>query len=550
MFDGLGQKFTSVFDKLKRKGMLRADDIDAALREIRVALLEADVALPAVRHFMAEISEKAKGQTLLRSVTPGQQMVKIVHDGLVSLLAGVEEEGDIASLANAMTPSMTNPLGQKEKPFGGLQLAGVPPSVILMVGLQGSGKTTSAAKLALRFSQKDRRKVMLASLDTRRPAAQEQLKLLAERANVGSLPIIAGETPLTITRRATEAARLGGYDILILDSAGRLHIDDELMGEIKSVSDYAKPRETLLVVDAMTGQDAARVGEAFHQAIGVSGIILTRIDGDARGGAALSMRYVTGKPIRFLGVGEKLEDLDGFDADRLAGRILGMGDVVALVEKASQSIQADEAERLAKRMQQGKFDLNDMATQLKQMRSLGGVSSILGLLPGMSGMMNQLKSANLDEKIFRRQEAIISSMTKAERSQPEIIHASRRKRIAAGSGTGVADVNKLLKQHQMMEKTMKMMKKSGGGLMGGLGKMMGIGRNEMPDASTMAAMMGGKLPDRGSLKLPNLGSGGKGSSGLGLGGLGGMGGLPPGLTPGLKGSAFLGAKPSGSSKKR
>jgi signal recognition particle subunit SRP54 len=435
MFDSLSGKFADVFDRLRRRGSLSESDVGEALREIRLALLDADVALPVVKDFIAEIRLKAVGAEVLRSVSPGQMVVKIVNDALVAALGGT------ASPINLLAPS---------------------PIPILMVGLQGSGKTTTSGKLALRLRTKERKKVLLASLDTQRPAAQLQLEQLAQRAEVTSLPIIAGQTPLQIANRAMDTARREVYDVVILDTAGRLSIDLALMEEVKAIRAAVNPVETLLVVDAMTGQDAVSTATAFNEALGITGIVMTRLDGDSRGGAALSMRAVTGAPIKLAGLGEKLDALDNFDPERVAGRILGMGDIVGLVERAAETIDQKEAEKLAKRMAKGKFDLEDYASQLKQISKMGSLSGILGMLPGMGKIKTQLAGANLDETVFKRQAAIISSMTKAERANPDILKASRKKRVASGSGTSVQDVNKLLKQFDDMSTMMKRMNKAGG----------------------------------------------------------------------------------------
>ena len=445
MFEGLSGRFGDIFDRLRRRGALSEADVSAALREVRVALLEADVALPVVKSFIDKIRVRAVGAEVLRSVTPGQQVIKIVHDGLVEMLAGEEGAADAE-----------------------LNLMAVPPVPILMVGLQGSGKTTSTAKIALRLTSRDKKKVLMASLDVRRPAAQEQLKVLGEQTGVATLPIVPGQPPVEIARRAMDRGRLEGFDVVLLDTAGRLAIDDELMAEAASVRDAVRPAETLLVADAMTGQDAVAVARGFNDKVGITGIVMTRIDGDSRGGAALSMRAVTGRPIKLIGVGEKLDALEVFHPDRIAGRILGMGDVVSLVEKAAETIEQDETEKLARKMQKGSFDLDDMASQLRQMRKMGGMSGLLGLLPGVGKMKEQLKGANIDDGMLKRQEAIILSMTGRERRNPKLIHASRKRRIAAGSGSSVQDVNKLLKQFQQMTGVMKRMKKLGGkGLMRG-----------------------------------------------------------------------------------
>jgi signal recognition particle subunit SRP54 len=434
MFENLTQRLGEVFDRLTRRGALSEADVDAAVREVRVALLEADVALPVVKDFIEAVKAKAVGEAVIKSVTPGQMVIKIVHDHLVATL-GTEA--------------------------GGLDLSAAAPVPILMVGLQGSGKTTTTAKIGLRLRNRDRRKVLMASLDTRRPAAMEQLAILGTQAEVTTLNIVPGEPPLAISRRALQTAKLGAFDVLLLDTAGRLHIDDELMGEVAAVRDAVKPHETLLVVDAMTGQDAVNVAQAFRDKVGLTGVVMTRVDGDARGGAALSMRAVTGCPIKLIGVGEKLDALEDFHPSRIAGRILGMGDVVSLVEKAAETIEQEEAEKLAAKMQKGQFDLDDLAQQLKQLQKMGGLGGIMGMLPGVGKIQKQLGQAKIDEKILKRQEAIISSMTKQERRKPELIKASRKQRIATGSGTSVADVNKLLKQHMEMQRMMKQMNKLG-----------------------------------------------------------------------------------------
>lgn len=434
MFDSLTKRLGGVFDRLRKRGALGEADVAEAMREIRIALLEADVALPVVKSFVARVKERAVGQEVIKSVTPGQMVVKIVHDQLIELLGGSS---------------------------AGLELGG-PPGVVLMVGLQGSGKTTTSGKLALRLKDREKKRVLLASLDVQRPAAQHQLEVLAGQAGVTSLPIVPGESPVAITRRALEQARREGYDTLILDTAGRLHIDDTLMDELAEVRDLARPHETLLVADSLTGQDAVNVARHFAERIGITGIVLTRLDGDARGGAALSMREVTGKPIKFVGTSEKLSGLDAFHPERMASRILEMGDVVSLVEKASELVDKDEAEKLARKMTKGRFDLNDLQSQLKQVGKMGGMGGILGMLPGVGKIKKQLAEANVDEKIILRQSAIIDSMTRHERRSPEIIAASRKRRIAAGAGASVQEVNRLLKQHRQMQDMMKKMKKAGG----------------------------------------------------------------------------------------
>jgi signal recognition particle subunit SRP54 len=435
LFDALSERLSGVFDKLRRRGALSEADVTEALREVRLALLEADVALEVVKDFIAKVREGAVGAAVLKSVSPGQMVVKIVNDALVEALGG---EGAVPLNLNAPSPI----------PF-------------LMVGLQGSGKTTTSGKLALRLREKLRKRVLLASLDTQRPAAQLQLQQLAERAGVPSLPIVPGQTPLQIAARAMETARREVFDIVILDTAGRLSIDEALMDEVRAIRDATQPAETLLVVDAMTGQDAVNTARAFNTALGVTGIVMTRMDGDARGGAALSMRAVTGAPIKLTGSGEKLDALEDFHPERVAGRILGMGDIVGLVERAAETIDKAEAEKLAAKMAKGTFDLEDYAGQLKQISKMGNLSGILGMLPGIAKVKAQLKDANLDTSILKRQAAIISSMTVKERRMPDVIKASRKKRIAAGSGTSVQEVNKLLKQFDDMSTMMKRMTKMG-----------------------------------------------------------------------------------------
>jgi len=467
MFENLTSKLGSVFDNLTKRGVLKEADVNSALREIRIALLEADVALPVAKEFIEKVKDEALGEKAIKSVTSAQQIVKIVHDVLKETLGHEDSE---------------------------LNLKVTPPAVILMAGLQGSGKTTSAGKLAKFLKDKERKKVLLASLDIYRPAAQEQLEMLAKQVDVISLPIIAGEKPLDITKRAMDMGRKEAFDIVILDSAGRLSIDDELMNELAEIRDFAKPSEILLVADALTGQDAVNTAQNFKDKIGISGIILTRIDGDARGGAALSMRSVTGMPIKFLGVGEKMDELQAFDADRIAGRILDMGDIVSLVEKAAENIKAEDAQRLAKKMAKGKFDLTDFLEQLRQMKKMGGLSGIMNLMPGMGKIKGAMQDANLDENVLKYQEAIILSMTIEEREKPKVLNASRRKRIAAGSGTKVQDVNKLLKQFQQMQTMMKRMKKLGGkGLMRSLSGL--LGGDAVGEMESMAKNMEGKIEE-------------------------------------------------------
>ena len=460
MFEGLSKRLGDVFDRLRGRGALSEADVDAALREVRTALLEADVALPVVRDFIDSVRPKAIGADVIRSVTPGQMVIKLVNDHLVEMLGGTVAD---------------------------LELNAIPPVVILMVGLQGSGKTTSSAKIAYRLSQgpqgmaaemfggsfSTKRKVMMASLDTRRPAAQQQLAVLGTQTNVPTLPIVPLEMPLGITRRALETARREGYDVLILDTAGRLSIDEELMKEVADIRDLAKPTETLLVADAMTGQDAVNVARAFNEKVGVTGIVLTRVDGDSRGGAALSMRAVTGKPVKLIGVGEKFDQLEPFHPDRIASRILGMGDIVSLVERAAETINKEDADKLAAKVRKGQFDMDDLLSQLRQLRKMGGLQGLMGMLPGAMQAKAAMSKAKIDEKQLKRQEAIILSMTAKERRNPDVIHASRKKRIASGSGVQVQDVNKLLKQHADMLKMMKRVNKLGEkGFMRGMGGMM------------------------------------------------------------------------------
>jgi signal recognition particle subunit SRP54 len=455
MFDSLSKRLGDVFERLTRRGALSEADVDAALREVRTALLEADVALPVVKDFVDAVRVKAVGQDVIKSVTPGQMVVKIVHDHLVETLGGQGVE---------------------------LNLNAAPPVAILMVGLQGSGKTTTTAKIAYRLSQggqgilagqRDKKKVLMASLDVTRPAAQQQLAILGQQANVATLSIVPLEQPVAITKRALDTARREGYDVVMLDTAGRLAIDERLMAEVAAVRDVAKPLETLLVADAMTGQDAVNLARSFNEKVGITGIVLTRVDGDARGGAALSMRAVTGRPIKLLGVGEKIDALEPFHPDRIASRILGMGDIVSLVERAAETIEQGEAERLAAKMKKGEFDLNDMVSQLRQLKKMGGLSGLMGMLPGVAKVKAQMKDAKIDEKALSRQEAIIMSMTPKERRNPNLIHASRKKRIATGSGVQVQDVNKLLKQHMEMGRMMKRVNKLGEkGLMRNLDSML------------------------------------------------------------------------------
>ncbi|HWD28740.1 MAG TPA: signal recognition particle protein [Rhizomicrobium sp.] len=451
MFDSLQSRLGGVFDRLRGRGALTERDVDEAMGEVRTALVEADVALPVVKDFIDKVRPRAIGEDVIRSVTPGQQVVKIVHDALVEMLGN--ENSTLA--------------------------LGSPPAPILMVGLQGSGKTTTSAKIGLMLQTREKKKVLMASLDVSRPAAMEQLKILGEQAQVATLPILPNQTPLDIAKRAMASARVGGYDVLILDTAGRQHIDEQLMLEVAAIKAQVNPHETLLVADSLTGQDAVNIAQTFNARVPLSGIILTRADGDARGGAALSMRAVTGAPIKFLGTGEKMDALEPFHPARVAGRILDMGDVVSLVEKAAETIDKEKAEKLAAKMKKGQFDMNDLAEQLNQMKKLGGMQGVLGMLPGVGKIKGQLDAAGLDDKILTRQEAIIQSMTKAERSDPDLINGSRRKRIASGSGVEVSEVNKLLKMHRQMSDVMKKMGK-GGRAMQGLSALFGGGGGMPP----------------------------------------------------------------------
>ena len=519
MFDTLGDRLTGVFDRLTGRGVLSAADVDAALREVRLALLDADVALPVVKEFVSKAREEATGEAVIKAVKPSEQVLKIVHDGLVDMLGGEEPTA--------------------------LNLNVVPPSVILMSGLQGSGKTTTSAKLAVRLSKAERKKVLMASLDTRRPAAMEQLATLGRQAEVETLPIVAGQSAPDIARRALSAAKLGGYDVLILDTAGRTTLDEAMMSEAAEIARISSPTETLLVADALTGQDAVRTAKAFHERLPLTGLVLTRTDGDSRGGAALSMRHVTGLPIKFLGAGEKIDALEVFDARRVAGRILGAGDIVALVERASQELDAAKAERMARKMAKGQFDLDDLAEQLGQMQKLGGVGGIMGMLPGVRNLKKQLGDSGLDgaagDKMFKRQGAIISSMTKAERKKPDILNASRKRRIAAGAGVDVAELNRLLKQHRQMADMFKQMSKGGGRQMAQMAAALGMGGGGAPglppgmgggpDLNRLKALGGGKLPPQGAgtgAGAPDLSRLGAISAGPDLSKLPGLPGLPGG----------------------
>jgi signal recognition particle subunit SRP54 len=489
MFESLSQRLGGVFDRLTKQGALSSDDVAAALREVRVALLEADVALPVAREFIKRVQVQATGSAVTKSVTPGQMVVKIVHDEMVTMLRG---EGDPGRL------KIDNP-----------------PAPVLMVGLQGSGKTTTTAKLARRLKEREGKKVLMASLDTNRPAAMEQLAILGAQIGVDTLPIVKGESAVQIARRAKTQASLGGYDVYLLDTAGRLHIDEALMAEVQQVRDVANPRETLLVVDGLTGQDAVNVATEFEAKVGITGVVLTRMDGDGRGGAALSMRAITGKPIRFVGLGEKTDALETFEPERVAGRILGMGDIVALVERAQQTMEAEQAERMMKRFQKGQFNMNDLKGQLEQMLKMGGMQSVMGMMPGMGKMASAAEAAGFDDRMLKRQIALIQSMTKKERANPDLLQASRKKRIAAGAGLEVAELNKLLKMQRQMADTMKKLGK-GGMLKQAMKSMFG----KQPDMAEMQK----QLADPEALRAAQMAMGRQG----GLPGLGG--GLPGGLS--------------------
>lgn len=455
MFNGLSDRLGKIFDGLRKRGALRESDVDQALREIRVALLEADVGLSVVRDFMARVREKAVGEAVIRSITPGQMVVKIVHDELVSVLSGDDRE-----TARPVETGLN----------AGLNLAGTPPVAVMMLGLQGSGKTTSTAKIAHRLTTHDKKKVLMASLDVYRPAAQQQLVVLGRQANIRVLQPVIGEKPPAIARRAMQTGRLEGFDVVMLDTAGRLQIDAGLINEAVEIRNTAKPLEILLVADAMIGQDSANIARTFNEKVGITGIVLTRVDGDARGGAALSMRATTGKPVKLMGTGEKIDALDIFDAERIAGLILGMGDVVGLVEKAREMVDEEVAEAAARRMMKGIFTFEDMQQQLSQVRRMGDIGGLIGALPGARKMKDQIAGANINDRMIARQEAIILSMTPRERRNPKLLNGSRRKRIAAGSGTSVQEVNRLVKQHRQMGAMMKKAGKRGGltSLLGGM----------------------------------------------------------------------------------
>ncbi len=509
MFDSLSEKLGGILDRLTRRGALTEEDVDAALREVRRALLEADVALDVARAFTEQVKQHAVGVEVMKSVTPGQMVVKIVHDQLIETL-GAE--------------------GQS------IDLHAAPPVAIMMVGLQGSGKTTTTAKIAKRLSDRRRQKVLMASLDVRRPAAMEQLAVLGRDTGIDTLPVVQGQAPPQIAKRALEAARLGAYDVVLLDTAGRTTLDEAMMSEAAEVKQAADPHEVLLVANSLTGQDAVNLARAFDERVGLTGIVLTRVDGDGRGGAALSMRAVTGKPIKLIGTGEKLDALEEFEPSRIAGRILGMGDVVALVEKAAATIDAEKAARAAEKMRKGAFDLGDLREQLMQMQAMGGMSGLMGMLPGVGKIKNQLANANIDETMLKRQVAIIDSMTPKERRNPDILKHSRKKRIAAGSGTRAEDINRLLKMHRSMADMMKAMGKGKRGPLAGLAQAMGFGGGAMPSPEEIAKLAekmpgglpGGGLPPNmpGMPKLPPNFPGAPGMPGLGK--FPGLPGLPGG----------------------
>ncbi|MEL7115822.1 MAG: signal recognition particle protein [Pseudomonadota bacterium] len=495
MFENLSERLGGVFDRLTKQGALSEDDVKTALREVRVALLEADVSLPVARDFVKAVQEKATGQAVTKSVTPGQQVVKIVHDELVHVLAGDNEEPGELKIDN-------------------------PPAPILMVGLQGSGKTTTTAKLARRLKEVNGKRVLMASLDIYRPAAMQQLEVLGAQIGVDTLPIVQGQTAQDIAKRAKQQATLGGYDVYMLDTAGRLSINEELMAEVEAVRDVTSPRETLLVVDGLTGQDAVNTAENFDQRIGVSGVVLTRMDGDGRGGAALSMRAVTGKPIKYVGLGEKMDALEEFHPERIAGRILGMGDIVSLVEKAQQTIEAEQAERMMKRFQKGQFNMNDLKMQLEQMQKMGGMEGLMGMMPGVGKMKNQMGDAGIDDKMITRQIALIQSMTKRERANPQVLQASRKKRIAKGAGLEVSELNRLLKMQRQMSDMMKKLGRGKGGMLKQMmGSMFGKGGPSQAEVAAAAKSMGAPGGAPGALP-PGF---------PGMPGGGGMQ-LPPGLS--------------------
>ena len=511
MFDSLSERLGGILDRLTGRGALSEADVDAALREVRRAMLEADVALDVVRSFVDQVKKNSVGVALIKSVKPGQMVVKLVHDQLVEMLGSNADPIDLNAPA---------------------------PVAVMMVGLQGSGKTTTTAKIAKRLTEQGKRRVLMASLDTRRPAAMEQLAVLGRQVTVDTLPVVEGQTPPQIARRALEAARLGGYDVVMLDTAGRTTLDDEMMNEAAEVKTAAGPHEVLLVADSLTGQDAVNLARSFDERVGLTGIVLTRVDGDGRGGAALSMRAVTGKPIKLIGTGEKLDALEDFHPSRIADRILGMGDIVSLVEKAAATIDAEKAARVAEKMRRGAFDLADLRDQLLQMQNMGGIGGLMGMMPGIAKMKNQIANAGLDEKVLKRQMAIIDSMTPKERRNPDVLKASRKRRIAEGSGTKPEDINKLLKMHRGMADMMKAMSSGKRGPMAGLAQAMGFGGG-MPSPEQMKALaekmpggMSGGLPGAPGLPqgMPGLPPNFPGTMPGGLSGLGskmpGLGGFP------------------------
>jgi signal recognition particle subunit SRP54 len=516
MFESLGDKLGKALDKLRGKGALTEEDVDAAAREIRIALLEADVALPVVKDFISRVRERAVGQEVIKSVSPAQQVVKIVNDALIEVLGSDRQDLQFAS----------------------------PPCAYLMVGLQGSGKTTSTAKISRWIQDRQGKKVLMASLDVYRPAAQEQLRQLGEQTGVATLPVIEEQKPVDIAKRAMDAARKEGYDLVMLDTAGRLSIDEHLMNEAAEIKNAVSPVESLLVADAMTGQDAVNTASAFDEKVGITGIMLTRVDGDARGGAALSMRHVTGKPVKLIGVGEKWDAIEAFDPERIAGRILGMGDIVSLVEKASETVDQEKAQELAKKFRKGKFDFNDLLTQLQQMKNMGGMGNLMKMMPGMGKMAGQLEEAGVDDSMLKRQEAIIYSMTKKERAKPELLNASRKKRIAAGSGTSVQDINRLVKQQQQMQTVMKRMRKMG------MGKMMSMMKGMMgeQDAALLEQSM-----DPDALAKDMMGVQQGGGNPIGSNPFAGGGTLPDFGNPGGPGNFQMGGsatKNKGKSKRK
>jgi signal recognition particle subunit SRP54 len=515
LFDNLSEKLGGILDRLTRRGSLTEADVDVAMREVRRALLEADVSLDVVRSFTERVREQAIGATVVKSVTPGQMVVKIVHDELVATLGSDGQSIDL----NA-----------------------VPPVAIMMVGLQGSGKTTTTAKLARRMTQRDKRKVLMASLDIYRPAAMEQLAVLGRDLDIQTLPIVAGQKPVQIAKRALEAGKLGGYDVVLLDTAGRTTLDEEMMNEAAEIKAVANPHEVLLVADSLTGQDAVNLARAFDQRVGLTGIALTRVDGDGRGGAALSMRAVTGKPIKLIGTGEKTDALEDFHPSRIAGRILGMGDVVSLVEKAAANIDAEKAARTAERMRKGQFDLTDMREQLLQMANMGGISGLMGMMPGIAKMKNQIANAGIDDRILKRQVALIDSMTRQERKSPDILKASRKKRIAAGAGGKVEDLNKLLKMHRNMADMMKAMGSGKRGPLAGIAQAMGFGSGA-PTPEQMKALAEKMPQGAGPGGMPSLPKELPAGLRTGLPNLPGLTGLSNKPTlPGLGGFPGLGKK--------